>query len=122
MLLLSGGGAGPVSEAEIMRRLALSRGVPEAALLVEPGSRDTVGNARGSARLLIACGGRSVWLVSDRAHLPRATLLFRLAGLRVAGCAAPRPPSISWEIGRALRECLALPRRIARAIFLLGRR
>jgi len=42
LLLLSGGGSGPVPEAEIMRRIAIARGVPEAALLVEPGSRDTV--------------------------------------------------------------------------------
>jgi uncharacterized SAM-binding protein YcdF (DUF218 family) len=85
LLLLSGGGSGPVPEAEIMRRMALARGVPDAALLVEPRSRDTVENARESARLLRPRGGRSVVLVSDRVHLPRAALLFRLAGLRVAG-------------------------------------
>ena len=37
LLVLSGGGAGPVSEAESMRRMAIARGVPRAALLVEPG-------------------------------------------------------------------------------------
>jgi uncharacterized SAM-binding protein YcdF (DUF218 family) len=117
LLLVAGGGAGPVPEAQIMRRMALARGVPEAALLVEPESRDTVGNARQSARLLGARGGRSVLLVSDRAHLPRAALLFRLAGLRIARWAAPRPPSIGWEIGAAIRECAALPPSLARAVF-----
>jgi len=97
MLLLSGGGDGPVPEAEIMRRMALARGVPEAALLVEPGSHDTVENARETARLLRPRGGRAVFLVSDRAHLPRAALLFRLAGLRVTGIAGVPPPSIRWE-------------------------
>src|SRR5208282_3125552 len=94
LLVLSGGGAGPVSEAESMRRVAVARGVPRAALLVEPRSRDTVGNARETARLLRSRGVRSVLLVSDRTHLPRAALLFRLAGLRVAGRGGVLQPSI----------------------------
>jgi uncharacterized SAM-binding protein YcdF (DUF218 family) len=121
LLLLSGGGIGAVPEAQLMRRLALARGVPASALLVEPESGDTVGNAHEAARLLGARGRRSVWLVSDRVHLPRAILLFRLAGLRVTGWAAPRPSSIWWEIGRALRECAALPWSLARAVFVLRR-
>jgi uncharacterized SAM-binding protein YcdF (DUF218 family) len=121
VLLLSGGGAGPEAEAEIMRRMALARGVPEAALLVETESRDTAGNARQSARLLGARGGHSVLLVSDRVHLPRATLLFRLAGLRVTTWAAPGPPSTWREIRTALRECAALPWSLARAVYLRRR-
>ncbi len=116
LLVLSGGGAGPVPEAEIMRRMALDRGVPEAALLVETGSHDTLGNARETARLLRLRGGRSVLLVSDRAHLPRAALLFRLAGLLVGGWAGVRPPSTRWEVGAAIRECMALPGSLARAL------
>jgi len=117
LLLLSGGGSGRVPEAEIMRRMALARGVPDASLLVESRSRDTVENAREAARLLRPRGGRKVLLVSDRAHLPRAALLFRLAGLRVAGWAGVPPPSVRWEIGAAVRECAALPRSLVRAIF-----
>ena len=117
LLLLSGGGSGPVPEAEIMRRMALARGVPDAALLVEPGSRDTIENAWEAARLLRRRGGRKVLLVSDRAHLPRAALLFHLAGLRVAGWAGVPPPSVRWEIGAAIRECVALPRSLVCALF-----
>ena len=116
LLLLSGGGSGPVPEAEIMRRMALVRGVPDAAILIESGSRDTVENAWEAARLLRPRGGRKVLLVSDRAHLPRAALLFRLAGLRVAGWASVTPPPIRWEIGAAVRECVALPRSLVRAL------
>ena len=101
LLVLSGGGTGPV---------------PEAALLVEPESRDTVENAWQAARLLRPRGGRKVLLVSDRAHLPRAALLFRLAGLRVAGWVGVPPPSIRWEIAAIVRECVALPRSLARAL------
>jgi uncharacterized SAM-binding protein YcdF (DUF218 family) len=118
MLLLSGGGAGPEAEAKIMRRMALARGVPGAALLIEPESRDTAGNARQSARLLGTRGGHSVLLVSDRVHLPRAALLFHLAGLHVIAWAAPEPPSTWWEIRTAIRECAALPWSLARAVYL----
>jgi uncharacterized SAM-binding protein YcdF (DUF218 family) len=124
LLLLSGGGTGPVPEAEIVRRMALAHGVPEAALLVEPGSSDTIENAEETARLLRLWGARLVSLVSDRVHLPRAALLFRFAGLRIAVCAGVPPPSILWEIGAAIRECLALPRSLVRALFrsILGRK
>jgi len=116
VLLLSGGGSGPVPEAEIMRRLALARGVPEAALLIEPNSRDTIGNARETAGLLRTHGLRSVVLVSDRAHLPRAALLFRLAGVEVAGRSGVRSPSLTKEIGAAIREMAALPWSLVRAL------
>jgi uncharacterized SAM-binding protein YcdF (DUF218 family) len=98
-----------------MRRRALAHGVPDSARLIEPGSRDTVENARESARLLRPRGGRVVLLVSDRAHSPRAALLFGLAGLRVAGWAAVPPPSVLWEISAVVRECVALPGSLARA-------
>ena len=117
LLLLCGGGTGPVPEAELMRRMALARGVPDALLLVEPNSRDSVENAWEAARLLRPRGARLVLLVSDRAHLPRAALLFRRAGLRVAGRAGVPPPSIGWEIAAVIRECVALPRSLARAYF-----
>ena len=99
-----------------MRRVALTRGVPEAALLTEPVSRNTFENAHEVARLLRARGRSAVLLVSDRAHLPRAALLFRLAGLRVTGWAGVRPSSPLSEIGAATRELAALPRSLTRAL------
>jgi uncharacterized SAM-binding protein YcdF (DUF218 family) len=114
-LLLSGGGHGAEPEAVIMRRLALASGVPEAALLLEPGSRNTWENASESAQLLRRRGLRRVVLVSDRAHLPRAALLFRLAGLGIAGRAGARPPLAVWELGAFIRELAALPKSLFRA-------
>jgi uncharacterized SAM-binding protein YcdF (DUF218 family) len=121
-LLLSGGGRGRLAEAEIMRREALRRGVPETALLVEPNSSDTVGNACECAQLLRRHRLSSVILVSDRTHLLRARLLFRLAGIEVAASAGNRPSSPLWEIGAALREALALPRSLLRAALQLRSR
>jgi len=92
-----------------MRKMALRWGVPEAALLIEPFSRNTFENARESARLLGLRGFRSVLLVSDRTDLPRAILLFRFAGLNVVGWAAAMPPSTTWAARAAIHECAALP-------------
>jgi uncharacterized SAM-binding protein YcdF (DUF218 family) len=115
LLVLSGGGSGPVPEAELMRRAAIADGVPPTALLIDSLSRDTFENARETARLLSARGLRSVLLVSDRVHLPRAVLLFRLAGLRVAGRAAVPARSPRRAADAALREILALPWSLLRA-------
>jgi len=117
LLVLSGGGQTDAPEAELMRRAALARGLPEAALLVEPMSRNTLENARETARLLSARDLRSVLLVSDRAHLLRAALLFRLAGLRVAGRAGVPARSRGGEAAAILRELLALPWSLLRAAF-----
>jgi uncharacterized SAM-binding protein YcdF (DUF218 family) len=114
LIVLSGGG--PMPEAEIMRDVALAAGVPADALLLEPASCDTLGNARECARLLAARGLQSVILVSDRTHLPRAALLFRLAGLRVAGRGGVAPRSPLVELILALREILALPRSLVRGL------
>jgi uncharacterized SAM-binding protein YcdF (DUF218 family) len=116
LLVLSGGGVGPVPEAEIMRERALGWGVPEAALLIEPASRNTFENARETARLLGLRGLRSVLLVSHRIHLPRAILLFRYAGLKVVGWAAASPPSRTWEICAAIHELVALPASLMRSV------
>jgi uncharacterized SAM-binding protein YcdF (DUF218 family) len=116
LLVLSGGGVGPVPEAEIMRERALGWGVPEAALLIEPASRNTFENARETARLLGLRGLRSVLLVSHRIHLPRAILLFRYAGLKVVGWAAASPPSRTWEICAAIHELAALPATLMRSV------
>jgi uncharacterized SAM-binding protein YcdF (DUF218 family) len=121
LLLLSGGGAGPVPEAEVMCEIALARGVPKSGLLVELASRNTIENAREAGRLLRQYGGSSVLLVSDRSHLPRAALLFRLAGLRVVGWVGVRPRSLLWEAAAAIRECAALPGSVLRALLQAAR-
>ena len=116
LLVLSGGGAGPVAEAEFMGRLALTYGVPESALLVEPASHNTFENARETARLLRSKQLRSVVLVSDWSHLPRARLLFQFAGLEVVALAAGSSPSLKWQVRAAIHEIVALPWSLLRAL------
>ena len=96
--MLSGGGC---EEGEYMRSIAIKNGVPEKALLLDTISFETFENARETARLLAPIDLRSVLLVSDRTHLPRAWLLGRFIGLEIAGCA----------VNRATGECSELSSR-----------
>lgn len=115
LLLMSGGGA-PVAEAEIMAELARAAGVPAAALLCEAASRNTAENAVNSARLLRAQALGRVVVVSQRAHLPRARLLFRLAGLAVVATAGASAASPAQALAAAVHEIVALPRSLARVL------
>jgi uncharacterized SAM-binding protein YcdF (DUF218 family) len=117
ILLLSGGGAGPVSEAEAMRRLASRAGVQAEALILEPLSRNTAENALYSARVLRAQDKHRIVLVSDRLHLPRAALLFRLAGLTIVGRAGIPARSRAATIRLLAYEAAALPRSLLRLLF-----
>jgi uncharacterized SAM-binding protein YcdF (DUF218 family) len=81
-LVLSGGPSpGEPSEAERLRDSLVRWGVPAAAIVVEPGSRNTRENAIASARIVAAHGFRSLVLVTSAAHAPRALGCFRAVGL-----------------------------------------
>jgi uncharacterized SAM-binding protein YcdF (DUF218 family) len=114
LLLLSGGGLGPVAEAAAMRDLALAAGIPAAALLLEPDSGDTLANAINTARLLKAAGKSRIVLVTDRLHLPRATLLFRRAGLDIVGIAGVPARSIRKALAAGFYEIASLIRAVRR--------
>jgi uncharacterized SAM-binding protein YcdF (DUF218 family) len=116
VLLLSGGGARAVPEAEVMRDLALAASIPDSALLVEPRSRNTLENATETARLLAARGTVPVVLVTDRYHALRARVLFRLVGLSVRAVHAP-PASLQQEWPMWMLESVKFPNSVARALF-----
>ncbi len=85
-LLLTGGPAGrKISEAQVMRELALEAGVTPDRIVIEPNASNTLENAERSARIMVQRGWSSPIVVSDRVHLPRALLAFRGAGFRAAG-------------------------------------
>jgi uncharacterized SAM-binding protein YcdF (DUF218 family) len=116
LLVLSGGGRSGRPEAEAMAGLAAALGVAGERLLLEPDSRDTIGNAFNTAALLRARGLASVVLVSDAYHLVRARILFRHAGLVVA--ATDHPPPRFWlrELPFYLREAAALVVNLCRLV------
>jgi uncharacterized SAM-binding protein YcdF (DUF218 family) len=120
VLLLSGGGSGIEPEAEIMRRTALTCGIPAESLLVETASRDTLGNARHSAALLFSRDWRRIVLVTDRTHLRRASLLFRLAGFAVVERFGVGYSSWAAAIRSTVREVAATAWSLARVVGATG--
>lgn len=83
-LLVSGGG-GPTEhrEAHVMKSIARSQGVPEKSIYCEAISRNTMQNAAASINIMQARRWRSALIVTDRFHMRRAVLAFRLYGAAV---------------------------------------
>ena len=84
---------GSHSNADVMRTLAISDGIPTSAILVDPNGDDTYGNAVHTRDLMLAHGLNSAILVTSPYHLQRAVLTFRGVydgtGIRVIGRSAP---------------------------------
>lgn len=87
VIVLSGGTGNRVREADLMRSLALTLGMPSARLLLERESRTTYENAVRVKALLVSMGDRPAYLVTSAMHMPRAAAVFRSQGLRI--CAYP---------------------------------
>jgi len=66
------GRQGAESEAETMRAMALSQGVPQDRIVVEQTSRNTFENIANLARLLPAGQGRRIGLVTTASHMRRS--------------------------------------------------
>ncbi|ATD66730.1 hypothetical protein CNR27_04115 [Luteimonas chenhongjianii] len=108
VLLLGGGPAGSPTEAAVARKTLLALGVaPDAPLLLEDTSRDTLQNLRNARSLLAtaeldsASATREVTLLSSRYHLARCALFAGNLGLRWELCAAE--PKLDWRPGTLWR-------------------
>ena len=73
------------SEASVVKRFLMEFGMPADAVILDEHSRDTVENARYSARILKERGFRKALIVTSGYHLRRSLLLFRAAGVQCAG-------------------------------------
>lgn len=82
-LILTGGtGVGDTtSEAAVARKYAMSRGVPDRAIVVEIKGRTTSESMRAVARIMEDREQHSVILVSDPFHMLRLSILARRFGL-----------------------------------------
>jgi uncharacterized SAM-binding protein YcdF (DUF218 family) len=91
-----------VSNADVMRALAVKRGVPDSAILEEPQGEDTWGNAVYTRQILEEHGLRSAILVTSPYHARRAKLSFDAAyagsGIQLMVHAAPDSQwrKLSW--------------------------
>jgi uncharacterized SAM-binding protein YcdF (DUF218 family) len=90
------------SNADVMRALAVKRGVPDAAILEEPLGEDTWGNAIFTRQVLEEHGLRSAVLVTSPYHARRAKLTFDAAyagsgiGLTVHAAPDSQWRKLSW--------------------------
>lgn len=123
VVILSGGRGRPGhTEAQNMAKAMARFGIPASALLLEQHSRDTRDNAAFTAQLVRAHGMQRVLLVTSALHMPRASLLFRDAGVDVVPVSVPEPESSRlgwgrqwipsrralWRSGSALKEYAGL--------------
>jgi uncharacterized SAM-binding protein YcdF (DUF218 family) len=93
LILCGGVGGNPPSEAEVMRRLAASAGVPADALILEDQSHSTEENLANAKKLMDARGWRSAVIVSDPFHLYRAEIIARDLGIEAYGSGASDSPT-----------------------------
>ncbi len=111
-LILCGGlGGNPPSEAEVMRRLAVSAGVPADALILEDQSHSTEESLTNAKTLMDARGWHSALIVSDPFHLLRAELIARDLGIDAYGSGASDSPTYTapqLHVWYTAREALAL--------------
>jgi uncharacterized SAM-binding protein YcdF (DUF218 family) len=90
------------SNADVMRQLAIQRGVPQTAILEEPQGEDTWGNAVYTREVLEQHGLQSAILVTSPYHLRRAKVTFDAAyagsGIELVVHAAPDSQwrKLSW--------------------------
>jgi uncharacterized SAM-binding protein YcdF (DUF218 family) len=81
-LIFSGGpGDGAWSEAAVMRRIAMEKGVPESAITLDDQGLTTDASVRNTARLLARTINPRVLAVSHAWHLPRVKLRCEREGL-----------------------------------------
>jgi uncharacterized SAM-binding protein YcdF (DUF218 family) len=122
-LLMTGGATGAaVTEAQVMRRLAVEAGVPAALVHTEEQARNTIENALFSAPLVRDRHWRRLLVVTDSFHIPRTRYIFARLGLAVTVAGVrPARPSAQWWLAHA-REAAALPWTVLRVEALRLRR
>lgn len=114
-LIFTGGtGVGDtVSEAEVSRRYAMSKGVPAAAIMTERDGLTSAQSVRAAGALMAAAGLESALLVSDSYHMMRLEVLARRSHIvpyRAPAANAPIDAASGrkrWEY--VLRESVLFP-------------
>jgi uncharacterized SAM-binding protein YcdF (DUF218 family) len=99
------------TEAEAGRRYAMSKGVPEDAILVEDHGRTTLESLRTVSRMLAERGLHSAVFVSDRTHMLRVLRIAHDEGLEAYGSptrTSPIDASASERLRATMHEVGAL--------------
>lgn len=108
-LIFSGGpGEGGTTEPEAMKQLAVQRGVPPEAIILDPAGLSTEATVAQSAKLFQTHGIRSALAVSHDYHLSRIKLCYRRAGIDVLTVPARETVRLKKRSWYMLREVAAL--------------
>jgi len=111
-LVLSGGvGRYPPAEAEVMRRLALSHGVPEQSLILDTESSSTIESIQRAGSTMQKHDWNTAIIVSDPFHIYRALMMARDESIHAWGSPALNSPTYTIPRLRyyyTLREVLAI--------------
>jgi uncharacterized SAM-binding protein YcdF (DUF218 family) len=77
-IIMSGGAAhNQFAEADSMKRLAISQGIPADAVLEDAAAQNTLQNILFSSRIMAAHHWHSAEVISSPSHLPRAALILQ---------------------------------------------
>lgn len=95
VIVFSGGKAqgDATTEAATGRQIALDRGVPASAILIEDRGRTTLESIRGVARVLAEHDLQTALFVSDRTHMLRVLKIARDQGITAWGSPTATSPS-----------------------------
>lgn len=103
-LIVCGGlGRHPPTEAEVMRDVLASAGVPPGCISLENQSTRTVENIRNALPILANLGATEVLIVTDNYHAPRARLIAQRLGLSVK---TSSPPLAGARFNQLVRSVL----------------
>lgn len=111
-MILSGGvGTYPPAEAEVMRRMAVTAGVPQDALVIDDTAHSTEDSMRTIKQLMNSHGWKTALIVSDPFHLLRSETMARDLSIEAYG--SPASDSPTWTVPHlrvyyTAREALAL--------------
>ncbi|MFZ5718108.1 MAG: YdcF family protein [Pseudomonadota bacterium] len=116
-VLCSGGAVrrGP-TEASLMAEALLAAGLAAERLILDEASLDTLDNVAAAVRHAGLGGHPHVVACSDAYHLPRVRMLLTLHGVRSVAWRADAGPPLVHGVGMVLREGLAIPHSLARAL------
>jgi uncharacterized SAM-binding protein YcdF (DUF218 family) len=99
-LIISSGFVFTLREAEVMKAIAVDKGVPADAILLEESATDTYENVAFTNRILTAHNWRRIALVSSPYHMRRALLTWRKVAPGVQVVATPPETSQFYAHGR----------------------
>jgi len=116
-ILCSGGVCRPgPSEASIMAKVLLARGVAPERLVLDEKSLSTLDNVAATVAQVEAGGHPFVVACSDGYHLPRIRLLLALHEVKIRPWPCRERAPLGHGMAMGLRECLAVPHNLAHAV------